>query len=55
LAKEQNKTLVVPKKRETKPRFKYTEYDLIGPKGLVTLKKTFEDHKLTTDGKAPVS
>lgn len=42
-------------KRETKPRLKYSEYDLIGPKGLVALKRTFEDYKLPTNGKAPVS
>jgi hypothetical protein len=44
-----------PKQRETKPRVKYTEFDVIGPKGLKALKSSFEDFKPSADGKAPVS
>ncbi|KAI6222102.1 TIMELESS-interacting protein [Aphelenchoides besseyi] len=41
------------RKRELKPRFKYTQRELIGPKGLVALRKSFEDFELPTDGKSP--
>lgn len=55
LSKEKPKRATPVKKREVKPRVKYTEYDLIGPKGLVALKRTFEGYKLPSDGKAPAS
>ncbi|KAI6175442.1 hypothetical protein M3Y97_00689500 [Aphelenchoides bicaudatus] len=54
MAKKQPQNAAVgAKQRESKPRLKYTEFDLIGPKGLTALKGIFEDYKLPTDGKTP--
>jgi hypothetical protein len=51
---EENVTSVKePAKR--KQAVKYTEHDLVGPKGLSALRNLFEEYKLKTDGKAPVS